>query len=178
LTGRCGQVIAAVFFVFGIVVALVQTDFFTGFWTILVGLFLYDAATGIIKEVKNSEHKIAEDAMQLPVSVAPEINVLHFVDRILSLHRRTIFPVAQDRQLYGILSLEDLKTLPREDWGKTKIRHVMRPITPDYFVETDTPLAEARELMRENGIGALGVIDRQGNLVGFLQSRNVKKSHE
>ncbi|CAA9409692.1 MAG: hypothetical protein AVDCRST_MAG74-2200 [uncultured Pyrinomonadaceae bacterium] len=176
LTGRCGQVIAAVFFAFGIVVALVQADFFTGFWTILVGLFLYDAATGIIREVRNSERKIVEDAMQLPVSVAPDIDVLHFVDRILSLHRRTIFPVAENRQLYGILSLEDLKTLPREDWAKTKIRQVMRPITPDYFVETDTPLAEARELMNENGIGALGVIDAQGNLVGFLQSRSkVKK---
>jgi Zn-dependent protease len=175
LTGRCGQVIAAVFFAFGIVVALVQADFFTGFWTILVGLFLYDAAKGIIEEVKNSEQKIVEEVMQLPVSVTPETDVLHFVDRILSLHRRTIFPVAENRQLYGILSLEDLKTLPREDWAKTKIRHVMRPITPDYFVETDTPLAEARELMIENGIGALGVIDAQGKLVGFLQSRKKSK---
>jgi len=176
LTGRCGQVIAAVFFAFGVGVAIVQGDFFTGFWTILVGLFLYDAAAGTIREVRNSERKIVEDAMQLPVSVAPETDVLHFVDRILSLHRRTIFPVAENRQLYGILSLEDLKTLPREDWAKTKIRHVMRPITPDYFVETNTPLTEAKELMSENGIGALGVIDAQGNLVGFLQSRKkVKK---
>ena len=52
----------------------------------------------------------------------------------------------------------------------------MRPITPDYFVETDTPLNEAEEIMRENGIGALGVIDAQGNLVGFLQRGKVKKN--
>jgi len=75
-----------------------------------------------------------------------------------------------------MLTLEDLKKLPREDWAKTKIQSVMRPITPDYFVETDTPLTEAREIMRENDIGALGVIDDRGNLVGFLQSgSNVKK---
>ncbi|HLM61473.1 MAG TPA: site-2 protease family protein [Pyrinomonadaceae bacterium] len=176
LTGRCGQIIAAVFIAFGIGVALVQADFFTGFWTILVGLFLYDAAKGIILEVRNSEQKIVEEVMQLPVSVTPEMDVLHFVDRVLSLHRRTVFPVARNKQLYGILSLEDLKKLPRDAWSKTKIQTVMRPITPDYFVEADTPLPEARELMRENGIGALGVIDAQGNLVGFLQSRKkVKK---
>lgn len=175
LTGRCGQVIAAVFIAFGIVVTLVQGDFFTGSWSVMVGLLLYDAAKSIVVEVRNSELKTIEDVMQIPVSVAPETVVLHFVDRILALHRRTIFPVAKDRQLYGILSLEDLKKLPREDWAKTKIQTVMRPITPDYFVETDTPLTEARELMRENGIGALGVIDAQGNLVGFLQnSRKVK----
>ena len=174
LTGRCGQIIAAVFVVFGIVVALAQGDFFTGSWSVMIGLLLYDAAKSIVVEVRNSERKTIEDVMQLPVSVAPETDVLHFVDRILALHRRTVFPVAKDRQLYGILSLEDLKQLPREDWAKTKIQTVMRPITPDYFVETDTPLTEARELMRENGIGALGVIDAQGNLVGFLQSGKKK----
>jgi CBS domain-containing protein len=109
--------------------------------------------------------------MRLPVSVAPEIDVLHFVDRILPFNRRTIFPVAENRQFYGILALEDLKILPREEWRKTKVREVMRPIKPDYFVETDASIAEAHALMRENGIGALGVIDAQGNLVGFLHGK-------
>ncbi len=174
LTGKCGKIIAAVLIVFGIFIALVQTDFFTGFWTILVGLFLYDAAQGIILQVKKLEKVLVESVMKLPVSVAPETDILHFVDQILTLHRQTIFLVAKNRQLYGILSLEDLKKLPREDWSKTKIQDVMRPITPDYFVEADTLLPDARQLMRENGIGALGVIDAQGNLVGFLQSKKNK----
>ena len=175
ITGRCGQVIAVVFIVFGLVTVLAQADFFTGLWTILVGLFLFDAAHGIIREMTASIERIVEEAMRLPVSIAPEIDVLHFVDRILPLYRRTIFTVAKDKQLYGMLTLEDLKKLPRADWGKTKIRAVMRPITPDYFVETDTPLSEAREVMRANNIGAVGVIDARGNLVGFLQSRNKAK---
>lgn len=178
LTGRCGQIIAAVFIAFGIGVALLQADFFTGFWTILVGLFLYDAATGIIKEVGNAESKIVEEVMQLPVAVAPDVDVMHFVDRILSLHRRTIFPVAQNKQLYGMLLLEDLKSLPRADWTKTQIKTVMRPIKPEYFVEAAAPLAEARQMMRENGIGALGVINENGNLVGFLQSRKKQKNEK
>lgn len=176
LAGRCGLVIAAIFIVFGIVVVTVQGDVLTGFWTILVGLFLYDAAKSVVAEIKAVERRIVEDVMQLPVSVEPETDVQHFVDRVLTLHRRTIFPVAKDRQLYGLLLLEDLKTLARDDWATTKIRQVMRPITTDYFVETDTPLNEAKQLMRENGIGALGVIDANGNLVGFLQSRTkIKK---
>ncbi len=171
LTGRCGQVIAWALIAFGIFIALVQGDFLTGFWAVLVGIFLYDSAKGIIREVKNLERKVVEEVMKLPVSIEPEMNVLHFVDRILTLHRRTVFPVAKNKQLYGILTLEDLKKLPRENWRETKIQDVMRPITPEYFVETDTLLQEARELMRENGVGALGVIDAQGNLVGFMQSR-------
>ena len=177
LTGRCGQIIAVALIAFGMFIAFVRGDFFTGFWTVLVGLFLFDAAKGIIKQVNDLEKLLVEDVMQLPVSVAPETNVLHFVDHILPLHRRTIFPVARELQLYGILTLEDLKKLPRDDWHKTKIQTVMRPVTPEYFVESNTPLVEAKELMRENDIGALGVIDAQGNLVGFMQSKKIKQKN-
>jgi CBS domain-containing protein len=74
-----------------------------------------------------------------------------------------------------MLLLEDLKKIPSADWRATKVQAVMRAVTPDYFVETSSLLPEARILMRENGIGALGVIDAEGNLVGFVQRGRVKK---
>ena len=175
LTGRIGKIIGVVMIIFGIVIALAYADFFTGFWTILIGLFLYDAAKTIIFQTNDLERLTVEDTMQLPVSVAPENDVLSFVDHVLPFHRQTVFPVAKDRQLYGVLALEDLKKLAREDWHKTKILEVMRPITTDYFVEATTLLSEARQLMRVNGIGALGVIDAKGNLVGFMQNKKIRR---
>lgn len=175
LTGRFGQIIAVVLIAFGLFVVLFRGDFFTGFWTILVGLFLFDSARSILREIHDFENLSIEDVMTLPASIEPDINVLHFIDNILPLHRRTIFLVAKKRQLYGVLSLEDLKSLPREVWHITKIQAVMRPITTDHFVETGSPLSEAREMMRVNDIGALGVIDAKGNLVGFLQRGRIRK---
>ncbi|HEY0461918.1 MAG TPA: site-2 protease family protein [Pyrinomonadaceae bacterium] len=176
LTGRFGKIIAVALIGFGVaILILTEGGFFTGFWTILVGLFLFDAANGIIKQVRAFENLSVEEAMQLPVAVEPESSVLKFVDTVLPLHRLTVFPVAEKKQFYGVLMLEDLKSLPREDWQKTKIRNVMRPVTPEYFVEIHTPLAEAKILMRENGIGSLGVINPQGELVGFLQRGRLRK---
>jgi Zn-dependent protease/CBS domain-containing protein len=175
LTGRCGQIIAAALIVFGLVIAIGRTDLFTGFWTILVGLFLYDAAKGIIHDVKAAEHIHAGDVMQLPGAVEPEMTVMNFVDHVLPLNRRAVFPVAKERQLYGMLLLADMKSLPREEWQKTKIHEVMRPITPDHFVEMNWSLRRARELMRHNGVGAVCVIDNGGHLVGFLYTSGVKK---
>lgn len=175
LTGRFGQIIAAVLMISGIYIALGRGDFFTGFWTVLIGLFLYDAAKSIIRQVNDNEKLIVEEVMSLPIFIEPDTNVLHFVDHTLPLHRQTVFPIAKNNQLYGILVLEDLKKLAREDWHKTNISTVMRPITPDYFVETDTLLTDARDLMRENGIGALGVIDKTGNLVGFVQRKRIRQ---
>jgi CBS domain-containing protein len=83
--------------------------------------------------------------------------------------------VAQNKQFYGVLMLEDLKELPRDDWHKTKVQDAMRPVAPEYFIETDAPLADAKILMRENGINALGVVDNKGNLVGYLQRGRIRQ---
>ena len=174
LTGRLGQIIALVLIVFGILAVVFAGNLFTGLWTILVGLFLYDAAKGIIKQIDDLENIIVEERMQLPVPVEPDSTVLQFVDGILPFHRRTVFPVSKNRQLYGFLLLEDIKSLPRDDWKKTKILDVMRPVTTDQFVENDFLYTDAKEIMRGNGIGALGVIDKKGNLVGFLQRGKIR----
>lgn len=171
LTGNIGKAIGAVMVIFGSFIVLVQGQLFMGLWTVLVGVFLYDSARSIIIQAQGFNARIVEDVMELPTSVAPETSVMQFVDTILPTNRRTVFLVARDRQLYGILALKDLKLLPREDWKSTEIQKVMRPITTDYFVESNTLLQDAWELIRSNGVGALGVIDSNGHLVGFLQGR-------
>ena len=175
LTGRCGQVIGGLMIAFGLVIALTRGDFFTGFWMILIGLFLYDAAAGIIKDIKRLTHVRVMDVMLLPVAVAPESDLLHVVDHVLPMHRQAVFPVARDRQLYGMLLLEDMKPIPREAWSVTSVQTVMRPITRDHFVDTTSSLGDARVLMRENGIGAVAVVDGEGKLVGFLGSGAPRK---
>ncbi|MEJ7849187.1 MAG: site-2 protease family protein [Pyrinomonadaceae bacterium] len=175
LTGRCGQVIGIGLGVLGVFIVVIRGEFFTGFWAMLVGFFLFDSAKGIIGEVRELEQRVVDDVMKLPFALDPETKLQHFIDQILPLHRRTVFPVAKDRQLYGIFVLEDMKATARGDWHKTTVAQTMKPIEPEHFVESGTPLAEARELMRMNGVGAVGVIDREGKLVGFLEGVKGKK---
>jgi Zn-dependent protease len=176
LTGKFGQIIAVALIVFGFVMILISRDgILTGMWTVLVGIFLFDAAYGIIRQVNNFENLIVENVMELPISVKPGMSIMEFVDRILPLHRQSIFPVAEKRQLYGFILLEDIKeTLTREKWHQTKIQEAMRPIQEDYFVETQTSVVEAKELLRINGVGVLGVIDEKGNFVGFIKRGRIR----
>lgn len=168
LTGRCGQVIGGVMIAFGLAIALLRADFFTGFWMILIGLFLYDAAAGIIKDVKRLSHVGVMDVMRLPTAVPPDADLLHFVDHILPVNRQAVFPVAKDRQLYGMLLLADMKRVDRSAWHTTLVRDVMRAVTAEHFIDTAATVAEAQELMNENGIGAVCVLDAEGKLVGFF----------
>lgn len=175
MTGRCGQVIAIALISFGLFITIVRGDLFTGLWTVMVGIFLLDAAVGIVGHTLKAERVTVGEVMSPPVIIRPETTVSHFVDHTLPLHRYIAFPVALDKRLHGILTLEDLKQLPRAVWHKTIIRDVMRPINEDLFVSPTVRLNEAHELMKENGAGALAVVDERGLLIGFLHRGKVRK---
>jgi Zn-dependent protease/CBS domain-containing protein len=177
LAGICGMLIAAILIIFGVYMAIAPTfqAYFMGFWSVLVGLFLFDAAYSVVKHVRGRLQNIVSEAMSAPFSIDPDLLISHLIDSILPLHRQVAFPVAENHRLHGMLSLEDLKSLPRERWHLTRARDIMRPIAPRFFVEPNATLDYAQELMKRNGIGSVAVVGKSGELVGFLQTGKFKR---
>ncbi len=179
--GICGILIGGVLILFGTYIMIAPNwrptePYFMGGWSILVGLFLLDTAARVVKGSRQAKLLTVADGMSPPVAVDPAMSVSRFVDDVLPLHRQTSFPVAVDGRLHGILTLEDLKSLPRERWPQTLVRTVMRPTVPGFFVGPSTTLDSAQELMKENGVGSIAVINAQGTIIGFLQSGRIKRS--
>ncbi len=172
-----GQLISWSLIVIGVCMAFVWRAPLVGLWSVLIGLFLWDAARAVYRSGGGQEPTVA-DAMSAPVAVEPETLVSHFIDQVLPLHRLVAMPVAHARRLHGILTLADLKSLPRERWPRTRVADVMRPIGPSLFVAPSTPLAQAEKMMTENGAGALAVIDSAGDLIGFIQRGRVRRRVE
>ena len=177
LAGICGMLIAAILIIFGVYMAIAPTfqAYFMGFWSVLVGLFLFDAAYSVVKHVRGRLQNIVSEAMSAPFSIDPDLLISHLIDSILPLHRQVAFPVAENHRLHGMLSLEDLKALPRDRWPLTRARDIMRPIAPRFFVEPNATLDYAQELMKRNGIGSVAVVGKSGELVGFLQTGKFKR---
>jgi Zn-dependent protease len=178
ISGLCGILIAVTLIVVGIYIAISPkwNGTLSGLWSVMVGLFLYDAASGVVRHARDMKHATVADTMSAPIAIEPDLLISHFVDSVLPQYRRTSFPVARGRQLQGILSLEDLKKLPRERWRQTRARDVMRPVDPTLFVESTATMARADSLMQRNGVGSVAVIDHAGQLVGFLQHGRLKKA--
>lgn len=179
--GICGILIGGVLILFGVYIMIAPNwrasePYFMGVWSILVGLFLLDTATRVVKSAAGARLMTVGEVMSSPISIEPGLVVTRFVHDVLPLHRQTSFPVAVSGRLHGILSLEDLKSLPRDRWANTRVQTVMRPVGPGFFVEASTTLTSAQELMKENGVGSIAVVDGKGNLVGFLQSGRIKRS--
>ncbi|MEP6569024.1 MAG: site-2 protease family protein [Acidobacteriota bacterium] len=178
--GICGILIGGMLVLFGVYILIspnwrAAQPYFMGAWSILVGLFLLDTATKVVKSAQHARLVTVGEAMSPPVAIEPALTVTRFVDDILPLHRQTSFPVAVGGRLHGILSLEDLKSLPRERWANTQVQTVMRPVKPGFFVEPSSPLDSAQAVMKENGVGAIAVVNARGELVGFLQSGSIKR---
>lgn len=181
MAGICGILIGGMLILFGAYIMIAPNwrasqPYFMGGWSILVGLFLLDTAARLVKSAAGTRVLTVGETMSVPVSIEPDVTVSKLVDEILPLHRQTSFPVAINKQLHGILALEDLKSLPRERWRATKARDVMRPIGPRFFVDPSATLEYAKELMKRNGIGSLAVVNTSGQLVGFLQNGKLRRA--
>jgi Zn-dependent protease/CBS domain-containing protein len=175
LTAKYGKLMAIILLLFGLFLALIRNDYLSGFWLTIVGISLFFSASRIINEVQGFEQLIVADVMTAPVFVEPNTTITNFMEKIHSRFNQSVFLVAREKQFFGVLIFDDIKNVSRDKWYETKIHTIMRPITPDYFCETNALVNDAREIMRGNGIGALGVIDEKGNLVGFLQRGKIRK---
>ena len=179
--GICGILIGGVLILFGIYIMIAPNwrptePYFMGGWSILVGLFLLDTASKVVKGAQQTRLLTVADGMSPPVAIDPSLSISRFVDDVLPMHRQMSFPVAVSGRLHGILTLEDLKSLPRERWPNTLVRTVMRPTVPAFFVSPSTTLDSAQELMKANGVGSIAVINAKGDLIGFLSRGKIRRS--
>src|SRR5438132_1673104 len=175
IAGFCGQLMSLVLIAFGIYMALAPTfrAYFMGLWSVLVGVFLLSAATSVVRSTRESA--TVAQAMSPPIAIEPDLPITRFVDEILPLHRYVTFPVAHDRRLLGILSLEDLKKIPREKWRGLHALQVMRTVDAHLFVPENATIESVNELLEHNGVGAVGVVNGSGELVGFLRRGRLRK---
>src|SRR5438045_4979103 len=174
IAGFCGQLMSLVLIAFGIYMALAPSfrAYFMGLWSVLVGVFLLSAATSVVRSVRSPT--TVRDAMSPPIAVEPDWPISKLIDEVLPLHRQASFPVALNRRLLGILSLEDVKKIPRDKWRIRRIRDAMRTVNSQLFVSENATIESVNELMAHNGVGAVGVINPAGELVGFLRRGSLK----
>ena len=175
IAGFCGQLMSLVLIAFGIYMVVAPTfhAYFMGLWSVLVGVFLLGAATSVVRSTRESV--TVAQAMSPPIAIEPDLPITRFVDEILPLHRQVTFPVAHERRLLGILSLEDLKKIPREKWRGLRARQVMRTVNAQLFVPENATVESVSELLDHNGVGAVGVLNGSGELVGFLRRGRLRK---
>ncbi|HZF40392.1 MAG TPA: site-2 protease family protein [Blastocatellia bacterium] len=167
-------------------------DFMGAVWLLVLGVFLKSAAENDYRyrERQSAGEQMPRDdgkrwdvsgtvgaVMRSPaVSVSPELSVAEFIDRVLTAHRHTHFPVAREGRLHGILSLDRLREEPKEKWEGMTIAEVMKPIDESLFITARASVEHARRKLNMNSLGFLAVIDQDGLLIGHLNAKDLEKA--
>ena len=198
-TMKLGVWLAYLLIAYGLLLVVTATmggrllhDFIGAAWLLVLGVFLKSAAENDYRyrerqfageQARRDESKrwnvsgTVGAVMRSPaVSVSPELSVAEFIDRILTTHRHTHFPVARDGRLHGVLSLDRLREEPKEKWERLTIAEVMNPIDESLFITVRASVEHARRKLTMNSLGFLAVIDQEGLLIGHLNAKDLEKA--
>ena len=178
---RSGLMIAITLVGGGIYSFIMVPDYgITGLWMMIVGLMIglmLGTTEGRSRGVWRVKRGTVEDVMNRDVvQISPNMRVTDFINKVLNNNHHTSFPVVLERRLHGLLLLEELKAVPREQWSHLEAREVMRPVDTSMFINANTPIPQAQSLLSSNGLGRAVVLDSNGLIVGYVSLRDVSKS--
>lgn len=169
-------IVAGVAMAMGIKVPLLGTGFVSGLWLAFIGWFLHNAAVSSYQRVA-IEH-LLED---VPVSalmrrdvraVEPNVTVRALVDEWLLGTDDRAFPVEHGGDLVGVVAVEDVRGLPRDQWDTTTVAQIMTPFARLVTVASNTDAAEALRAFLRGNLQQLPVVEG-GHLAGMLRRRDL-----
>jgi len=175
---RSGLMIAITLVVAGIYSFIMVPDYgITGLWMMIVGLMIalmLGTTEGRTRGVWRVKRGTVEDIMNRDVvQIPPNMKVTDFINKVLNNNHHTSFPVVLERRLHGLLLLEELKQVPRDQWSNLEAREVMRPVDASMFISASTPIPQAQSLLSTNGLGRAVVLDSNGLIVGYVSLKDV-----
>jgi len=184
---RVGQGVGYLFIVAGVLAAFLRPfgmDWFSGLWLAFIGWFLLNAASAGYRQVKWRESlrgvSIAQVMTTAYPTVSPSLTVNQLVYGYLFTSGSSLFMVASEGKLDGILTLDDVKLVPREKWQVTQVKEIMTPIGQLKVTQSEQDALSVLEQMEGSdsnlmlvagGGRAIGLVTRD-DLMRFLHLRS------
>ncbi len=170
IASRVGQGIAYAMMAFGLYTAFVLHSSVNGVWFVFLGWFLLTAARQSYQQVEAQgalQGLRAVDVMTSDMpTVARDLSLDEYAREVSRTGRRAHL-VVSDNKLVGLMRVEVLQAVPREDWPSTSVQAVMIPREKLAWTAPEEPVLSVLERMRSANVDQLAVI-REDNVVGLV----------
>ncbi len=147
-----------------------------GLWIAFIGWFLESAAGAQVQQQMVQGllvgHKVSEAMGEICTHVPGSTPLQDLVDQEILSHGRRCFLVYQGDHEAGLLTLHNLKEVPRSSWATTTAAQAMTPIEKLSRIDANAELWTAFEKMGRDGINQIPVMNRD-ELVGMLSRSDV-----
>jgi CBS domain-containing protein len=154
-----------------------------GLWIAFIGWFLLRAAGASQGQVELAEGlrgiRVSDLMARDCVLVDARSNLQQFVHEHLLRGGQRCFVVLEQGAVAGLVTSQEVRSVPRARWPYTTLDEVMRPLEQLCSVEPDTPASDSLETMGRDDVHQLpvvangrleGVISR-GSILQFLRTR-------
>ena len=150
----------------------------SGIWFIFIGFFLFEAAETSWQNVAMKSALNGIRVREIMTKGVITVDASDRLDRLVDDHffkyRLTSFPVIKDDQLLGLLTLHDIKEVPKDKWAQTTAEDSMIKVNNMLLISPHSEVSEALQKMIQNGVGRLMVIEDH-KLTGILSQRDVMR---
>jgi CBS domain-containing protein len=82
------------------------------------------------------------------------------------------FPVVSHDHVQGLITLRDIKAVPRDQWSTRLVGQVMTPLEKLQYVKPDEDLNTVLQTMAQNDINQVPVV-QDSNIVGIVARDNI-----
>jgi Zn-dependent protease len=174
-----GRSVAYLMIALGVFIALRPGGLFSGIWLALIGWFLSNAAeaTAVQAGVEHSLRGVdVRDAMdETPPGVSPNEPIAELVqERLLRGEERAFLVRHDDGGLAGLVTLQDVRRVPREQWEGARVTDVMTRYADLATIGPSASLTDALRLLEERQVAQLPVVDEDGRTVlGMVTRRGI-----
>jgi len=167
----------ALFLIFlGILLFVFAQSLLSGLWLVFLGLFMKQSALGSYHAVVMRESLTGVQIRQLMkeniVFVDWLMPLADLVNDYIYKYQFTSFPVLNRSDLLGMVSLEQVKTVPKELWMFKQVRDIMTPIEQVPYLKPADDATDAFKRMVSEDLGSMPVIEG-GKLVGVVSRRDL-----
>ena len=177
LVAANGGRLFAFLFIFIGVLLMVSGNFGGGLWIAFIGWFLDTAASAQIQQVMIqgllTGHKVSQAMSTHCAAVPADLTLQKLVDEhILGSSGQRCFLVTRGENTVGLMTLHQIKELPRLDWPTTNAAQAMIPMEQLKCIEPDAELWAALQKMDRDGVNQLPVT-RDNHVIGMLSREDV-----
>ena len=158
------------------VVSILAGNFIGGAWFIVIGWFLRNVSEASYQQLlfrSTLEGTAVGELVNREFDPAPpDMDLNTLVQEFMLAKGQRCVPIVAGAELLGLLTMRDLRRVPREEWAATAVFKAMTPREKLYVVDVREDITEAMQVMAREGVHQLPVLEG-GLFIGFVTRADV-----
>ncbi|HEX5442613.1 MAG TPA: site-2 protease family protein [Pirellulales bacterium] len=162
--------------IFSGLMQLFAHDWIGGLWSVLIGMFVDNAAKSAYQQVLVRQALSGEAVRRFmnvqPVVVPPSIDIARWVDEYVYRFHHRAFPVAANGHLEGLITTQVLSQLPRSEWGAHTVGELMNRDLGSVSIAAEADALDALGHMQRQGVSRL-LVTAGNKLLGMVSLKDL-----